>query len=83
MQLIKNIQGEINTESKGELALVKSIVGSIQLEDYINIHGFSAYLQNLTKTEYTESLTKPLTFGLKNQSSKPMITLEITTITLY
>jgi hypothetical protein len=76
-QLIKNIQGEIHVESMGETVLVKSIVGSIQLEDYIIMNGFVAYLQNLTRTEYTKSLDKPLTYGLTNKYNIPMVTLEI------
>ena len=76
-QLIRNIQGEIHSSPIGETILVKSIVGSIQLEDYIVMNGFVAYLQNLTRTEYTKSLDKPLTYGLPNNYNTPMVTLEI------
>jgi hypothetical protein len=76
-QLIRNIQGEIHSSPIGETILVKSIVGSIQLEDYIVMNGFVAYLQNLTRTEYTKLLDKPLTYGLPNNYNTPMVTLEI------
>jgi hypothetical protein len=76
-QLIKIIQGEIHTSPIGETTLVKSIVGSIQLEDYIIINGFAAYLQNLTRAQYTKALNKPLTYGLPNNYNIPMVTLEI------
>ena len=76
-QLIRNIQGEIHASPIGEVILVKSIVGSIQLEDYIIMNGFIAYLQNLTRTEYTKALDKPLTYGLTNKYNIPMVTLEI------
>jgi hypothetical protein len=76
-QLIKNIQGEIHTSPISETVLVKSIIGTIQLEDYITMNGFEAYLQNLTRTEYTKALNKPLSFGLTNNYNIPMVTLEI------
>lgn len=76
-QLIRNIQGEIHTTPVGEVVLVKSITGEVQLEDYISMNGFIAILQNLTRAEYTEALTIPITFGLKNKYNLPMVTLEI------
>jgi len=76
-QLIRNIQGEIHTTPVGEVVLVKSITGEIQFEDYISMNGFVAFLQNLSKTEYTEALTIPNTFGMKNKYNLPMVTLEI------
>lgn len=76
-QLLRNIQGELHTTPVGEIVLVKSITGEIQLEDYISMNGFVAFLQNLTRTEYTEVLTIPITFGMKNKYNLPMVTLEI------
>lgn len=76
-QLLRNIQGELHTTPVGEIVLVKSITGEIQLEDYISMNGFVAFLQNLTRTEYTEALTTPITFGMKNKYNLPMVTLEI------
>ena len=63
VQLIQNIEGNFITEIKGELAYVKNIESDIQLEDYINIYAFTAFLQNLSQTPKTSRLNKPLMFG--------------------
>jgi hypothetical protein len=75
--LIKSVEGEILTEVVGSLVYYKPIIADIQTEDYINLNGFTAYLQNLLNAEETSLLTKPLKFGLKNQYNKNTITLEV------
>lgn len=76
-QLIKKIQASVKPYLTGNVFYVTSISGVIQQEDYINLHGYTAYLQNLTQTEYTQGLTIPLTFGLKNPHNIAMVTLQI------
>lgn len=76
-KLIKNIQASVQPYLKGNVHYVTSITGVIQLEDYINLHGYTAYLQNLTQTEYTAAMTMPLNYGLKNPDNIAMITLQI------
>ena len=76
-QLIRNIQGEAYLVTTGNIAAFKSISGQIQQEDYINLNGYVAYLQNFTKAEYTEALIKPTLFGLINRYNIPVVTLEI------
>ena len=76
-QLIKNVQGIIHENVNGSLVYNKSITSEIQKKDFINLNGIIAFLQNFSRTEYTEELTKPLTFGLVNQYNLPITTLII------
>lgn len=76
-QLIRNIQGIVHENVNGSLILNKPLIGEIQKEDYIYLNGMVAYLQNLSRTEFTQALLKPLNFGLVNQNNLPMVTLEI------
>jgi hypothetical protein len=76
-QLIKNIQGEAYLVTTSKVTTLKSIAGEVQLEDYINLFGYVAYLQNFSRIEYTESLIKPSLFGLINRYNLPMVTLDI------
>ena len=77
MQLIKNIQGEALPNVIDNVNYISKITGEIQREDYINLNGFVGYLQNLTRTEETAALVKPLSFGLTNTYNKTIVTLEI------
>jgi hypothetical protein len=76
-QLVRNIEGQAYLVTTGNVTAFKSISGEIQQEDYINLNGYVAYLQNLTKAEYTEAMIKPSLFGLVNRYNVPMVTLEI------
>lgn len=76
-QLIKTVEGVFHPTPISEVIYVKSVTGEIQREDYINLNGFVAYLQNLSKTELTQSLTKPITYGLINQYNLDIETIEI------
>lgn len=76
-QLIRNIQGQAYLVTTGSVIGVKTISGEVQLEDYINLNGFIAYLQNFTKVDETELLRKPILFGLINRYNIPVVTLEI------
>lgn len=76
-QLIQNIQASVKPYLTGNVFYVTSISGVIQEEDYINLRGYTAYLQNLTQTQYTQSLVMPLNYGLKNPNNVKMITLQI------
>lgn len=75
--LIKDVIGEIYDEMIGEVIYLKSVIGDIQDEDYINLPAFKAYLQNLTRAETVEKLKKPINFGLVNKYKVPMVTLQI------
>ena len=76
-QLIRNIQGNPLKYVAGDVTFLSSILGEIQQDDYVNLHGYTALMQNLTKTEYTQSLVMPLKFGLSNPVNTPMLTLQI------
>ena len=76
-QLIKNIQGSVKPYLIGNVYYVTYITGEIQREDYIKLYGYNAYLQNLTQTDYTEAMTMPLNYGLKNPQNIATITLQI------
>ena len=75
--LIKKIQGEILTNIIDNVCYVSSVSGEIQREDYINLNGFTAYLQNLSRAEETAALIIPTLFGLTNQFNTKINTLEI------
>lgn len=76
-QLIKNIQAEIIDNPIGDIELFNTLVGQTQEGDYINISGIVAFLQNFSKVIYSENISKPIGFGLKNRNNIIMITLEI------
>lgn len=79
-QLIKKIVGEVYNTVEGDVILINSVVGEVQEEDYVNLNGFTAYLQNLTRAEVTVKLQKPLNFGLVNGFNgfnTPIVTIEI------
>lgn len=76
-RLIKDIQVEVLTNLETSLVYQKSIIGYVQREDYINLNGFIAYLQNLLNVDETSLLTKPINFGLANKYNKNTITLEV------
>lgn len=74
-QLIRSIEGEVLDNFVGDTMLLRTIVGEIGLEDYVNLNGFIAYLQNFSRADEAEALAKPLNFGLIN--NKEIVTLEI------
>jgi hypothetical protein len=76
-QLIKNVEGEILTNILDELNYLRPIIGVVQQEDYINLNGFIAYLQNFSKTELVANLNTPIGFGLKNLHNISIVELEI------
>ena len=75
--LVTKISAEILDNFTGSLYAFSSVSAEVQFEDYINLNGFIAYLQNFTEVQYIEYLNKPLKFGLKNQYNVPTYTLEI------
>ena len=77
MQLIRKIKGEVLGYVTGNAISLTSIVGEIQQSDYVNLYGYTGFMQNLTKTEYTQSLVMPIKFGLINPHNIPMVTLQL------
>lgn len=76
-QLIKKIEAELSTDITNDVILVKSVVGEIQQEDYINMSGFIAFLQDFSKVEESSTLTTPYPYGLKNKYNLKTKTLNI------
>jgi len=76
-QLIKKIEASIVEDLTGPVILVKSFIGEVQEEDYINLGGLVAYLQDFTKSDFTSALIKPLLYGLPNTYNLPVTTLNI------
>ena len=76
-QLLKQVQGEILTNVIGDVTFVSSVYGKIQQEDYINLNGFIAYLQNFSKIELATKVITPMDFGLPNTYNIETKTLEI------
>jgi hypothetical protein len=75
--LFRNIEAKIFDNFIGDVKIFSTIEASIQFEDYIKLNAFTAYLQNFTKAETVQFFKKPLIFGLTNQYSLPMTTLEM------
>lgn len=76
-QLVKQIEGSVDSGLSSNTFLVKEVTGAIQQEDYINVTSFIAYLQNFTHCEYTSGLSIPSPFGLNNSFQKQVQTLNI------
>jgi hypothetical protein len=76
-QLIKKVEGEIFDQTIGGVTYLKPIIGELQEEDFIDLNGLIAYLQNLTRAEEVDILMKPLSFGLKNNFNIPTVILQI------
>lgn len=64
--LIKNITASLVDDAIGEAMLITQVYGEVQGEDYINLGGFIAYLQNFSRVEESIELIKPELMGLKN-----------------
>ncbi len=77
VRLTQNITGSILDNYIGNIYLFGRLDGDIQTEDYVNMAGFTAYLQDFREVYFLETFQKPLMFGLKNQYNLPTTTLEI------
>jgi hypothetical protein len=75
--LLKNINAEVLYIPSGEIKLATNIIAESQISDYINIHGFIAFLQNYKNVYNLEYLQSPLRHGLKNQYNLETTILEI------
>lgn len=76
-RLIKSIQGNIVENIMGDVNYIIGVSGEAQLEDYINLNGFVAYLQNFSRVMSLTKLQTPSEFGLKNTYNVEINTLEI------
>ena len=65
--LIKDIKAVVLDNYTTNVSYYTTLSSDVQFEDYINLNGLIAYLQNLKRVESLTSLNKPLNFGLKNQ----------------
>jgi len=74
-RLLKNIEGVILDNFETSTKLVTSVVGYYGEEDYINMGGFEAFLQDFRKAPEVEDYSVPPTFGLKNNTD--FVTIEI------
>jgi hypothetical protein len=70
-QLIKKVEGQFYDNTIGNVKLFSlPIVAKIQQEDYINLNGIIAFLQDLSKVQDTFLLSKPANFGLKQKNRR-------------
>jgi hypothetical protein len=81
IQLIKNIEGNFVTEIKGNVNYVHSIQGDVQREDYVNIYGLTAFLQNFSQIPKTGSFAVPNLFGYTVPIGIKTQTIEFNTCT--
>lgn len=63
-QLIKNIKGEVLPNLIGQIKLA-SVEGIIQSDGYVGMNGFIAFLQDYSKVIFTDTIKKPINFGVK------------------
>ena len=75
--LLKKIEAFILDTYQTDLDFYTTLSGEIQFEDYIELNGFIAYLQNFTQVQTLIDLQKPLNYGLKNQYNQKRVTLFI------
>jgi hypothetical protein len=75
--LVTKVEGKVLDNFVGGIYVFSNLSGQVQFEDYIELNGFIAYLQNFTQVGYVEKLVKPLNFGLKTQFNLPTQTLSI------
>lgn len=75
--LVKSITANIIDITDGDVKYVNSVSAELQREDYIDLNGFMAFLQDFSKTEDTSLMQKPLVFGLKNKYNLNTVTLNI------
>lgn len=76
-KLLKNITASLADDALGNVVLVKVIEGQVQGEDYINLGGLIAYLQDFSRIEETLALSRPSTFGLKNSKNIKVVNVNI------
>lgn len=76
-KLLKNITANLADDATGNVFLIKNVQGEVQGEDYINLGGFIGFLQDFSKIESSETIEKPLTFGLKNSKNIKVISVNI------
>lgn len=76
-QLIKSVTFNIFGSVEGDVSYQKALFGDVQQEDYINMNGFVAFLQNFTQVETATKLNTPIPFGLQNINHIPVVTLNI------
>jgi hypothetical protein len=76
-KLLKNITANLADDALGNIVLVKTVEGQVQGEDYINLGGFIAYLQDFSRIEETLTLSRPSTFGLKNNKNIKVVNINI------
>lgn len=76
-QLIKKIEGVIFDNPIGDVKNITNITGQVQYDDYINLNGHIAFLQNLSKVQDSYMLISPVNFGLKNTFNLEIQTIEI------
>ena len=76
-QLVKVIQGEILPSVETDVRGLRGLYGKIQLEDFVCLSGFIAYLQNFSQIEKVTKLDKPVSFGLRSDRIIQNIDLEI------
>jgi hypothetical protein len=76
-QLLKKIEGEFLPSIETDVIGLRTIYSEIQGEDFVNLRGFIAYLQNFSQIENTAKLDKPINMGLVNITNTLRIDLQI------
>ena len=74
---IKKVEGVILDTYLTDVSFISVINAEVQFEDYVNLGGFIAFLQNFSKASEINNVQKPLSFGLKKQYNQDTINLEI------
>lgn len=76
-ELIKKVEGEVLKNIVDECAYFINISGVVQREDYVNLNGFTACLQNFSKIEQTFPLDYHQPLGFKNILKQNYVDLNI------
>jgi hypothetical protein len=76
-KLVTKITAEILPFYNGSVTIADSVTGELKMGTYISLDRFKAFLQDYSKAEEVNKITKPDLFGLKNQYNIPIVTLNI------
>lgn len=74
-RLLKNIETVIFDNFESTATLVRSVEGYYGEDDYINLGGFEAFIQDFRKVSEVTDYDVPPNFGLKNNTT--FTTIEI------
>ena len=75
--VIKKIEGKFLDNYVSNVPIYSVLDAKIQINDYININSYTAFLQNFSKLETLTQVTTQLSYGLKNKYNLQTTVLQL------